>query len=52
LRPIGGTHEITVHWITGGREEVLTEDEVEAYPAGARCGYNASQGEKLAPDAR
>jgi hypothetical protein len=38
LRPIGGTHEITVHWITDGREEALSEEEVEAYPARAGPG--------------
>ena len=38
LRPIGGTHEVTVHWITGGREEALSEEEVEAYPARAGPG--------------
>lgn len=33
LRPIGGTHQVTVHWITDGNEEALSEDEVDAYPA-------------------
>jgi hypothetical protein len=41
LRPIGGTRRVTVQWTANGKEEALTEDEVDAYPVRQSPSKNA-----------
>lgn len=33
VRPIGGTHHVTIRWIANGKERALSEGEIDAYPA-------------------
>ena len=33
VRPIGGTHHVTIRWVVNGKERTLSEGEIEAFPA-------------------